>query len=89
MSPILFADGQRKAENFLGAQVLAFDIDENLAIEEAIERLKRQATAGIVSTTRSHRKPKNGKVQDRFRVVMLLESFVKSAKDYRSTWESF
>ena len=62
--------GHRKADNFIqGQNLIAFDIDDGLTIDEA-EQLLASYTY-LIYTTRSHRTEKNGELQgDRFRILI-------------------
>jgi hypothetical protein len=61
--------GHRRDDNAVeGQNMIAFDIDEGMTIDEAIEKLKPYTY--ILYTTKSHRVEKNGVICDRFRVLM-------------------
>jgi len=61
--------GYRKADNFIpGENMIAFDIDDSLTLEEAKDRISQYQY--IIYTTRNHRKEKNGLTCDRFRIIM-------------------
>jgi len=65
-------DGHRQEKSFIeGQNMIAFDIDDGMTIEEAKETL--QDYTYILYTTKSHQKEKNGIVCDRFRIVMPTE----------------
>lgn len=62
-------NGHRKKDNFIpGQNMVAWDIDDGLSIEECQAKLKQYSY--IIYTTRNHQKEKNNKVRDRFRVIM-------------------
>ncbi|WP_158586518.1 hypothetical protein [Leptospira stimsonii] len=64
------AKGHRKNTNFESANLIMLDIDNGPSIDEAKETFKNQAIA--ILPTKSHQKPKNGVVADRFRVICPL-----------------
>jgi hypothetical protein len=69
-SPYLFADGHRKNENNLGgAEVMCFDFDNGLTLEQGIKRFSNYQS--LIVTTKSHQKNGNG---DRFRVFLRLKT---------------
>ena len=62
-------NGHRQAESFISGQnVIGFDIDDSMDVATAIELLKPYTY--LLYTTKSHQKEKNGKVLDRFRIIM-------------------
>lgn len=84
-----FEDNYRNKANFLGAQAIALDVDNDgpkdmYTIEEAATKFKDYSH--IIMPSRSHRKLKNGKVADRFRIIILLESEIDNDQDYIATW---
>jgi hypothetical protein len=59
----------RKDDLFIeGQNLLAFDIDDDMTLEEAKEKLKEYTYC--IYTTKSHQKEKNGIICDRFRVLI-------------------
>ena len=61
--------GHRRAESFISGQnVVGFDIDDSMPLAEAIELLKPYTY--LIYTTKSHQKEKNGKILDRFRIIL-------------------
>ena len=62
-------NGHRRAESFISGQnVIGFDIDDSMSLSEAIELMKPYTY--LIYTTKSHQKEKNGKVLDRFRIIL-------------------
>ena len=63
------ANGHRRAESFKSGQnVIGFDIDDSMDLTTALELLKPYTY--LIYTTKSHQKEKNGKVLDRFRIIL-------------------
>lgn len=90
-SQSIFNDNYRNLKNFISTDLIALDVDnegpnDNFTIEQAAEQFKDYQH--IIATSRSHRKDKNGKVADRFRVILFLDKTVTSAKDFTATWHS-
>lgn len=85
----VFKDNYRKKSNFELAECIAIDVDnddenDNYTIEDA-----KQKFAGyrhIIMPSKSHQKDKNGRVADRFRVILFLEDAITDAKDFTATW---
>lgn len=87
----VFKDDYRKKNNFLEAQAIAIDVDndgpnDNYTITQAKEIFSDYKH--IISPSKSHRKDKNGKVADRFRVILFLDKPITSAKDFTATWKT-
>ena len=62
-------EGHRRKESFIqGQNIIAFDIDEGLALTDAMRLLENYVW--IIYTTKSHQKEKNGIICDRFRIVL-------------------
>lgn len=67
----LFKDGYRNKENtYAISNVLCFDIDEGLSIQECKELLTNWSY--MIITTKSHQKDKHGVVCDRYRLILPL-----------------
>lgn len=65
----IFKDQHRKIENCIQqSNLIIFDVDEEMSISEAQERLKNINYA--IATTRNHQQGKNGVTCDRFRIFM-------------------
>ena len=85
----IFKDNYRNKANFVEAECIAIDVDndgpqDNYTIEGAKDKFKNYKH--IIMPSKSHQKDKNGKVADRFRVILFLEQPIKSAKDFTATW---
>ena len=80
--------GHRKDENAVeGQNMLAFDIDEGMTIDEATAKLDKYTY--ILYTTKSHRKDKGGVVCDRFRVLMpTKQKFFVDAEAHKQLYEN-
>lgn len=86
----VFKDNYRNKKNFIEAQAIAIDVDndgpnDNYTIEEATEVFADYRH--IICPSKSHRIDKNGKVADRFRVILFLNETVTDAKDFQATWK--
>lgn len=86
----VFEGGHRKKSNFLSADIIALDIDEDLGIEEAKERFNKYQC--IIAPSRNHQKIKNqGEPSekpacDRFRIVLFLEKRITDPEAFEATW---
>ena len=84
-----FKDNYRNKVNFLEAECIAIDVDnddeaDNYNIDDAVNIFGEYKH--IIMPTKSHRLEKNGKTVDRFRVILFLESPITDAKDFTATW---
>jgi len=81
-------DGHRKADNFIpGQNMVAFDIDEGLTIEEAKEKLQNYVY--IIYTTKSHLKAKNEITCERFRIILPTKTkFYVSVEQHKGLYEN-
>ncbi len=81
-------NGHRKKEYVItGQNMIAFDIDEGLSVEEAKEKLKEYIY--IIYTTKSHQKDKNGIICDRFRVILPTKTmFYVDAEQHKGLYEN-
>ena len=78
----IFKDGVAKNENWQYQDLIIFDVDDGLMLQEALEKFGDYD--GIIATTRSHQKPKNGVVADRYRVILpLKERIFCTPEDYK------
>lgn len=75
----VFESGRAK-KNFYGACYCVLDYDSGLTLSDAVS-LFRDYTH-IIATTRSHQKIKNGATCDRFRVVLMFDTFIEDLKQY-------
>lgn len=85
----IFKDNYRNKANFIEAECIALDVDnedpeDNYTIADAKERFADYRH--IIMPSRSHQKEKNGRVADRFRVILFLERPITDAKDFTATW---
>ena len=68
-----FLGGHRKQDNFEGrVDCIGLDIDGGWSLEKAKGFLDHFGRSSLITTTKSHQKDKEGKVEDRFRIVLLL-----------------
>ena len=81
-------DGHRHKDYHIpGGNVVAFDIDEGMTIDEAKEILKEYKY--LIYTTKSHQKEKNGVICDRFRIIMPTKtSYFIHAEQYKEFYEN-
>ncbi len=85
--PATFKDGYRKKENTEQVTWLAFDIDGQLPITEAVRRLDASGLAYLVGASQNHQRPKNGAgVADRYRVCIPLLEPIRDPAIYETTW---
>lgn len=81
-SPIVFRGGYRAQKSFIEASWCGLDFDNGeMSLEDAKKRFCDMIH--VIGTTKSHRRPKNGVVADRFRVVLLFEEKITDIKTYR------
>ena len=81
-------NGHRKKEYVIpGQNMIAFDIDEGMTIEEMVAILEPYQY--LLYTTRSHKKEKNGRVCDRFRVVIPTKTnFYVNPEEHKGLYEN-
>ena len=87
----VFKDNYRNKKNFQEAHCIAIDVDndgpnDNYTIDQAVEKFSQYKH--IIMPSKSHRIKKNGKVADRFRVILFLESPITDQKDFTATWKT-
>lgn len=70
LSPGIFADGHRCLQKCKGAGLLILDFDDGCDLETAAMLFAH--CDGVIYTTQSHQRDKNGKTCDRFRVILKL-----------------
>ena len=77
-----FKDNYRNADNYLNySDLIILDVDDGKTIDEA--RNIFEPFDYIIATTKSHKKEKNGKICDRFRVILPTEKPINLNKtDY-------
>lgn len=71
-SPHIWDDGKRGEANWRGCCWLVLDFDDGMSLWSAIAKFGQYRH--VIGTTRSHGKLKHGRVCDRFRVALLLET---------------
>ncbi len=69
-SPTVFKNNRRHKSNFEKCIFLGIDIDEGASLDETVALIREWELRAIIGTTRSHRKLKNGKIADRFRIII-------------------
>ena len=75
-SAVQFREGYRCVKNAIPfSELIILDYDDGVTLCDAVEMFRQYI--GIVATTRSHRKEKNGVVCDRFRVILPTRKSVK------------
>lgn len=83
-SPIVFQDGYRRGSGFQRCQLAALDIDDGMALSEALRWLRSAHVGHVVATTKSHQLAKGDEQpRDRFRVVMMWASEITDAPVYQ------
>jgi hypothetical protein len=87
-SPFTFFDEYRSIANSRGTEILVLDFDSGtLTLCEALKNFKQYKH--IIATTRSHQIFKNGKIVDRFRVILFFDSFISCARKYKYNYNHF
>lgn len=87
-SPALFKDNYRNNKNYLGhPSLFVIDIDEKLSLEDGKARCDKLELMYAILPTKSHQKEKHGRINDRYRVVLFLQSPIETTEVYNSTWE--
>ena len=82
-SLITFEDNYRKAKNFKEAEAFGLDFDDGMTIGTAVKAFKDYKH--IIAPTQNHRKEKNGRIADRFRVILFFDKPVTSKAVYVDT----
>lgn len=85
----LFLNNKRNKDNYIKRQnLIIFDVDEGMSIEDA--QLFLSQYKGFIATTRNHMKEKNGKVLERFRIVLVSKYiFNLDHEEYKNTITNF
>lgn len=81
-----FKDNVVIKSNFISAESIALDFDENFTLDEAVKAFKEYKH--IIATTKSHQKLKNGIKCDRFRVIIFLNEPIVTNEIFYNTWKS-
>lgn len=84
--PTTFEGDYRLKKNLIQTDIIALDIDDGLSLPEA-KKLFRDYKH-IIATSRNHRKYKNGKNRDRFRVVLFLTEPITDNPTFKATWNA-
>lgn len=85
----VFQDNHRKISNFLEAECIALDIDNDEGSEFTIDQAKDlfKDYKHLIMPSKSHLKRKGNKgKRHRFRVILFLDSPVTDSKDFKATW---
>lgn len=85
-APALFKDNIRNNKNFISTDSITLDFDEKVTHKEVIKRLESYGWNYILTFSKSHMKEKNGKIEERFRLLLPLAEPVKSSSHFKSTW---
>jgi len=87
-SPFTFKDGYRHGISWASCDVMALDIDndtdQTCTIEQAKELFREYDY--VILASKSHQIEKNGKIVDRFRVIIPLSATVRDQEIYKNTW---
>ena len=85
----IFLNEKRNKENYIKRQnLIIFDVDEGTTIEEA--KMFLSEYRGFIATTRNHMKEKNGKIEERYRVVLISKFiFNLDHEEYKETLTNF
>jgi len=74
----------RHGDYFLTTNLIGLDIDDNITLTDALERLRTRGWKFGVYTSFNHQK--SG--VDKFRVVLELNGYISDPTTYRNTWEA-
>ncbi len=89
-SPSIFRDNYRNLKNFISADFIGVDIDNDeavtMSLAEAVEAFREYKH--LIMPSKSHRKEKNGKIKDRYRVLLFLTRPITEEAEYYATWFS-
>lgn len=85
----IFLNSKRNKDNYIKRQnLIIFDVDDGMSIDDA--KLFLSQYRGFIATTRNHMKEKNGKVQERFRIVLVSKYiFNLGHEEYTKTLTNF
>jgi len=89
-TPGIFSSETRSIKTCIGAQLLAFDIDEGCSLDQALKLF--QDYKHVIVTSRSHQKEKitkTGKIKppvDRFRLILFPDRTIKDDLEFKTTW---
>jgi hypothetical protein len=85
-APASFKSDRRLNVEFEGTDLLVLDIDEGLKLPEAIQQFSPYKC--LILASKNHQKEKNGRVEDRFRVIIWLTRRCDKAADFKATWKA-
>lgn len=89
-SPFTFKDNYRNTNNWSSCELMVLDIDNEEKITCTIEQAKVlfKEFSYLIVTTKNHQIKKNGKISDRFRVILPLAVPIQDKEVYLNTWYS-
>jgi hypothetical protein len=87
----IFKNGHRKVDNFVSADVIAFDIDNVSGTPISIEKAKDLFSEyrNVILPTKSHRLEKAGVIADRYRIIIPFEKTITDPDEYYGAWREF
>lgn len=89
-SPILFRNSYRKQDNFNSADLLVLDFDSgDRSIERAKEFFQALGYQFVIGTTRNHQVLKDGKIADRYRVLIPTSLTITDSECFRANMTKF
>lgn len=83
-APALFRERKRTMANLSRIELLVLDVDDGCPLERAKDQFKDYRH--IIATSKNHQKEKNGKIADRYRVVVFLSEPIQTDRDFKATW---
>lgn len=89
-SPIVFKNNWRAQKNFLSCQLLALDFDHpDKSIGDAKDYFIDIGVRFVIGATRNHQKLKDGRINDRYRVVIPMTSAITDLGLFRANMKKF
>lgn len=82
-SPFIFNKNKRLSENFLSTDLLVYDVDEDLTIDEAEAIVTKAGLCCLCLPSTSHSPEKH-----RFRLILPLARTITNAEVYAQTWQA-
>lgn len=83
-SPGIFRNKHRAIADFISLDLLVLETDQGCTVEQALDLFK--SYKHVIMGSKSHRREKNGKIEDRLRIVLFLDQAVDNDLDYKATW---
>jgi hypothetical protein len=88
-SPAIFKDGKRNLANFEVAHCIGLDVDNDgrtpsMSLEQA--KVTFKDLKHLILPSRSHQKLKDGKIEDRFRVILFFSEPITDVDTFYATW---